>query len=92
MNRKLTEGVVPDPVLRAVSNDHWTQKKQLKVNPNGSTSIEISTYVVPKGEPPICCPETRKNPTVNKPIFPSGNFVCPPEEGGCGSVWTKKGD
>ena len=43
------------------------------------------------GEPPICCPETRKNPSVTKPIYPSGTYQCPPEEGGCGSTWTKEG-
>ena len=46
--------------------------------------------LLPPGEPPICCPETRKDPTVSKPVFPSGSFECPPEEGGCGSIWTKE--
>lgn len=75
---------------KAVNNDKWLRKKRVSQNPDRSTTIELETYTVPKGEPPICCPENRKNPTVNKPVFPSGSFVCPPDEGGCGSIWKKE--
>lgn len=70
--------------------DKWVRTKRIAQNPDGSTSLDVETYRVSKGEPPICCPETRKNPTVSKPVFPSGTLQCPPEEGGCGSTWTKK--
>lgn len=67
---------------KAVNNDRWSKQE-----PGCQT---LGSYRTPKGEPPICCEDARKNPTVNKPIYPSGSFQCPPEEGGCGSVWKKE--
>lgn len=52
---------------------------------------EVVVKRVHPNEIPLCCPETRKNPSVTKPVFPSGTYQCPPEEGGCGSTWTKEG-
>jgi len=49
--------------------------------------VDADLEIIPPTEKPICCPETRKDPTVQKPVFPSGSFECPPEEGGCGSIW-----
>jgi hypothetical protein len=85
MDRKLVEGIAPTSrgTIKVINQDYWT-----KTLPKANQHEGV--YQVPKGEPPICCPDTRKNPTVSKPVFPSGTLQCPPEEGGCGSTWTKK--
>ena len=72
----------------------WTKRGkngERDVIPAGRAGTKDVFRDLAPGEPPICCPETRKNPSVTKPVFPSGTFQCPPEEGGCGSTWTKEG-
>ena len=60
--------------------EHWRA-----VDKNGWPVGHASTAPV---EPPLCCTDKRKDPTL-RPVWPSGTLICPPEEQGCGSKWTK---
>lgn len=71
--------------------DTWTKKvggQEVVIGRGQGT--HPTRAVLPPGEPPLCCVDKRKNPTVNKPVFPSGSFECPPAEGGCGAIWTRE--
>lgn len=72
----------PKPT-RHTQTDVWDKKY-----PNG----QMENWPVPRGENPICCPES-KNPTPKPvdrfdPRSSKGTRICDPKDGGCGSEWT----